>query len=622
LSTRRLNPGNFMVERGETEASGRLDDQINNSNSLLVKYAFTNNREVGDAFNVGGLVDPSARGSSFLRDQGLTVGFTSIVSPTMVNNTSVQISRRAQVLRSTDQSGPGIDIAGVVEFGRPFSGNSSRTEGHYQALNSTSILHRHHLFKFGVDLDHIRESAIVGDGFGAYYIFPRVSDFLTGTPNEYLQSFGNASTQFGATRYAGFFEDHWSISRRLTLDAGLRYDFEQLPASIRENLTSIAPRFGIAFSPSDKWVMRAGLGIFFDRYLLAAVDRAAEWNGVGAFQQIAHGSLAGQILAAAHGGTPQTPTPGIARSIFTSSSNLATPYSEIANLSIERQLAANLTISTTSLLSRGVKLPRTVNVNLSRPVVLNEVNASSLGFSTVLPQELGHPVFGPNRLNPAYENVYQWQNEASSTYHAVSIAVNRRLANEIEFSGNYTLSKVLDDASDFTEQPQNPYDLHSERAVSANDQRHRFVFSGIFDLPFGDEDEGGQPGGSFSKLFGNIEAAPILTIGSGRPVDPLVGFDANHSSAFPLSSRPLDFARNTLRTSNQVQLDLRLLKYFKVGEHGKLDLVAESFNVLNHTNVLGLNQAFGPLTIPIPTFSRANKAALARQLQFSIDFEF
>jgi len=65
-----------------------------------------------------------------------------------------------------------------------------------------------------------------------------------------------------------------------------------------------------------------------------------------------------------------------------------------------------------------------------------------------------------------------------------------------------------------------------------------------------------------------------------------------------------------------------LLKYFKIGEHGKLDLVGESFNLFNHPNVIGLNPYFGPKATPIPTFGHSNKAGLARQFQFSIDVEF
>ena len=231
-------------------------------------------------------------------------------------------------------------------------------------------------------------------------------------------------------------------------------------------------------------------------------------------------------------------------------------------------------------------------------------------------------MFPPGRLSPQFDDIYQWENHASSVYDGLSLSLNRRLSNEIEFSGSYTLSKAIDNASDFNQQPENPYLLPAERALSSNDQKHRFVFSGTFDLPFGDEDEGKKPSGTISRLFGNIEAAPILIVGSGRPINPLTGFDANTSGAFPLSSRPLGFGRNSLFSSTQVQVDLRVLKFFKVGEHGKLDFVVESFNLLNHTNVVALNQFYGPGSSPIPAFATANKAGIPRQLQFSIDFEF
>jgi hypothetical protein len=231
-------------------------------------------------------------------------------------------------------------------------------------------------------------------------------------------------------------------------------------------------------------------------------------------------------------------------------------------------------------------------------------------------------VFPPARLSPQFDAIYQWENHASSVYDGLSLSLNRRLSNEIEFSGSYTLSKAIDDASDFNEQPNNPYLLPAERALSANDQRHRFVFSGTFDLPFGDEDEGQKPSRAIAQMFGNIEMAPILTIGSGRPIDPLTGFDANRSGAIPLSPRPLGFGRNSLRTGTQAELDLRVLKFFKVGEHGKVDFVVESFNLLNHTNAVALNQFYGVESLPISLFATPNKASIPRQLQFSIDFEF
>jgi hypothetical protein len=77
-----------------------------------------------------------------------------------------------------------------------------------------------------------------------------------------------------------------------------------------------------------------------------------------------------------------------------------------------------------------------------------------------------------------------------------------------------------------------------------------------------------------------------------------------------------------LGTGTQAQLDLRVLKFFKVGEHGKLDFVVESFNPLNRTNVAARNQFYGVDSSPIPAFATPNKADIPRQLQFSIDFEF
>jgi outer membrane receptor protein involved in Fe transport len=460
------------------------------------------------------------------------------------------------------------------------------------------------------------------DGFGAVYIFPTLDSFLTGQPDEYRQAFGNPKTNFAAPKYSGFFQDHWTLSKRLTIDAGVRYDFEYLPEHLHRSTKDFAPRIGLAFSPSSNWALRAGFGIFYDRYLLAAVNRALQRNGKGAFEQVAYGQKAQQIFQSQLGGGSIAPIPFIRPSIFTADPDLKTSRSAIASAGVERLLTNNLTASATFLFARGVGLSRTRNVNLLPPVPLTPANAASLGITNPFPQQLGRLVFSPARLSPNYDNIYQWENRSSSVYDGLSLSLTQRLSNEMEFSGSYTFSKAIDDASDFNEQPDNPYLPRFERASSANDQRHRFVFSGTFDLPFGDEDEDKQSSDTIAKLFGNVEVAPILTIGSGRPINPLTGFDANRSGAFPLSGRPIGLARNSLHTSTQAELDLRVLKFFKIGERGKLDFVVESFNLLNHTNVVALNEFYGANKIPLPSFSVPNKAATPRQLQFSIDFEF
>jgi outer membrane receptor protein involved in Fe transport len=622
IATRSINPGLFRVARAETEVSGRLDHRIGEKHTLLLKYAFTNNREAGDAFNTGGIVDPSSRGSSFVEDQGVIGSLTSILSNNAINSVRFQVSTRRAVLRTTDQIGPEISIAGLIDFGRPYDGNGRRRENHYELSDVASTSKGRHLASFGGDLDWIGERVTAYDGFAAGYIFPTLDSFLNGQPDQYRQAFGNAKTNFRTPKYSGFIQDHWTVATGFTIDAGIRYDFEHLPTQFNENTNDFAPRLGLAFSPSPNWVLRAGFGIFFDRYLLAAVNRALQKNGIQAFEQVAYGQAAAQIFQSELGGSSVAPVPSIRPSIFTADPNLQNSRSAIVSAGVERLLTSNLTASATFLFARGVGLSRTRNVNLSPPVRLTPNNAASLGIPTPFPQQLGRLVFSAARLSPQFDNIYQWENHASSVYKGLSLALNRRLTNEIEFSGSYTLSKTIDDASDFNEQPENPYLLPAERALSANDQRHRFVFSGTFDLPFGDEDEGKKPSGAIAKLFGNIELAPILSIGSGRPINPLSGFDANRSGAVPLSSRPLGFGRNSLLTTTQLQLDLRMLKFFKVGEHGKLDFVVESFNLLNHTNVVALNQFFGAESSPLPVFATSNKAGIPRQLQFSVDFEF
>lgn len=622
VATRSINPALFRVARAETEFSGRLDNQVGSKHSLLLKYALTNNREAGDAFNTGGLVDPSGRGDSFVEDQGLTGSFTSVLSNNALNSVRFQASTRRAVLRSTDQTGPEISVASLVDFGRPYDGNDKRRENHYELIDVASAASGRHLINFGADLDWIHENVAAYDGFGAVYTFPTLDAFLNGQPDQYRQAFGNPSTHFATPRYSGFIQDHWTLANHFTLDAGIRYDFEHLPGQFKQDKNDFAPRIGIAYGPSPNWALRAGFGIFFDRYLLAAVNRALEKNGVRAFEQVADGQAATQVFQSELGGAAGTPIPSIRPSIFTADPDLQTSRSEIATAGVERLITRNLTASATFLFARGERLSRTRNVNLQPPILLTPGNASSLGIPNPFPQQLGRLVFAPARLSSQFDNIHQWENHASSVYKGLSLSMNRRLANEIEFSGSYTISKAIDDASDFDEQPENPYLIPAERALSSNDQRHRFVLSGTFDLPFGDEEEGKKPSGIVAKVFGNIEAAPILIIGSGRPINPLTGFDANRSAAFPLSSRPLGVGRNSLVTPVQVQFDLRVLKFFKIGEHGKLDFVAESFNVLNHTNVVSLNQFYGPGSSPISVFATPNKAGIPRQLQFSIDFEF
>jgi hypothetical protein len=360
--------------------------------------------------------------------------------------------------------------------------------------------------------------------------------------------------------------------------------------------------------------------------VLANLARAIEKNGLQGFEQVADGRTATGLFAITQGRPLFTPVSGIAPSVFRPDGNMATPYSQQASAGAEYLVAKSLTLRADYLFAGGVKLPRTVNVNLLAPTVLTLANASTLGAPNPTPQQIGREVFSSGRRDIRFNDIYQLQDSAASTYNGVSLTLNRRMNEELEFSASYTLSKTFDNASDYDEQPKNPSNLHAENAVSRQHQQQRLVFNALWDLPIGDEEnkaaKSQENAGWLTKTFSHIEVAPILTLESGRPVNPLTGLDSNQSHAFPLSSRPLTFGRNSLKTPALATMDLRALKYFPFGGVKRLDVVAESFNLFNRANVSQINPVYGSDLTSIRGFGQPIAGTGARQLQFSLDYEF
>jgi hypothetical protein len=567
----------------------------------MLRYAFTNNREAGDAFNTAGWTDPSARGSSFTRDSAVVGALTTVFAPNSVGDLRFQIADRHAVLRTNDAIGPGVTIAGLAQFGRPYDGNGNRSETHRQVTYTYSRSTGHHLWKTGAVINQVHESASMSDDFGGTYVFADLADFAAGHPNEFRQAFGTVGMDFGVTNVGAFITDRWSVARKLTVDLGLRYDLEHLPSAFHQDTGNFSPRLGLAYHAAPSWVFRAGYGLFFDRYVLASLNPVIQKDGIGGFEQVLFGATAAALFPSMGGGALLAPLPGVPPSVYRADRKLATPYSQQTSVAAEHLLAHDLTASASYLFVRGVRLSRTRNTNL-------------------LPSG---PTFGTGYADPHFADIYQLEDSANSTYQGVSFVLNRRMSEELEFSANYTLSKTYDDASDFNEQPQNPFDLKSERAVSLQHQQQRLTFNALWELPIGEE-EPSKPARHdwLTTVFGHIEVAPILTIESGRPVNPLTGIDSNGSHAFPLSTRPQGFGRNSLRTPMLANLDFRVLKYFPFGKTARLDLVGEAFNLLNHANVAQINPIFGTGASPLPTFLQPITGAGARRIQFSLDFEF
>lgn len=626
LSTRQITTNFFPISRAETEAAGKLNHRLTKNNSLMLRYAFTNNWEASDAFNTSGLEEASARGSSFIADNTLSGSLTTVLGATAFGDLRFQAATRHAVLRTNDMTGPEIDIAGIVDFGRPYAGPSQRRENHYQAGYTFTANKGKHRWETGVEINRVHLNSSADDGFGGVYLFNTVQDFLAANPDQFRQAFGNPAANFTVTNFGAFVQNRWWVAPWFTIDLGVRYDLERLPGAFNQDSDNFSPRIGLAWSLANYWVLRAGYGVFFDRYVLANLSQAIDKNGTQAFEQVADGNAAANLFLAAQGGPLISPATGIAPSFFRADPRMATPYSQQASAGVEYEFAIYFSVRADYMFVRGTKLARTLNVNLLPPVALTLANAASLGVPDPTAQQIGREVFSPGRLNGQFDGVYQLSNSATSTYNGVSFTLDRKMNDELAFSASYTLSKTFDDASDFDEQPQNPYSLAAERALSRQNQLQRFVFNALWELPIGDEED--KPAnqkenpGWLTRTFRHIEVAPIFTAGSGQPVNPLTGLDSNLSHAFPLSSRPLGSGRDSLHNPFTANMDFRVLKYFPFGESRHLDVVAEFFNLFNHPNVLQINPVFGSGVSPISGFGAPIEGLGARQVQFSLDFEF
>ena len=617
----RVRQGFFPTTYQETELSGRID-RDSTANGLMLRYSLTNNRTVNDAFGTDDLTDVSGRGSAFYDDNSINGSWVHTFSPRWLNQLTYEVAQRRADLGTVSKVGPGIAVPGVARIGTPFTGNSRRYETHVDLAESVARQHGTHFAQAGIAAIHVGLRASDREGFEGLYVFPTIADLAAGNPSTYIQSFGDPLTNFTETRWSAWAQDHWTPVRHLAFDYGIRYDYNRIPG-LRQHVLNLSPRFGFAWSPRKKLVVRGGAGIFYDRYLLSTINGIEEFNGTRAEQQIADGAQAAAFYRS--GSWFTAPHAGIAPSIWRAQSNLANPYAETASLGIEREFPAQWTVSAEYRFVHGVRMGRTINANLAPPVVLTAANAPGLGFQNPTAQQIGRPVFPLQRLNPAWDAINEFQAEAGSSYNGATLKVNRQFTEEFEMMAGYTWSKTLDDASYDTEQPQDPYALGEERALSLDDQRQRLVMSGLWvvgpDLDDPEDLAKAAKPNTFQKIVYGLEFAPILEADSGFRDNPVTGADSNGEHVYPFAARPFGYGRNSLRTPAQLHFDLRILRMVPIWR-GHLDIVAESFNLLNRQNVDRIDPAFGSDLAAAPRFETPIHEADARKVQFSLDFEY
>jgi len=263
-----------------------------------------------------------------------------------------------------------------------------------------------------------------------------------------------------------------------------------------------------------------------------------------------------------------------------------------------------------------------------------------------------------------FNSVDAQTSEGNSWYNAMTVNVSKRFSKGFELLSSYTWSHSIDDSTDLqsTLEPQDSRFPFMERANSDNDQRHRWVTSAVFQT--GTSKSGDS---AFRKFIGDFTLSPLVELASGRPYNIITDVDTRLSLA-PGQARPsvvtvpgttTDFikgvtfgpanlcldnsgkpftilvpgitppagcdgnvSRNPFVLPKFVQWDMRLSKRLPLGEHVKVDLIADAFNLFNHTNVSGVNQVCDPGSIPgVPGKCAAGQPTAsydARQFQFAL----
>jgi hypothetical protein len=276
---------------------------------------------------------------------------------------------------------------------------------------------------------------------------------------------------------------------------------------------------------------------------------------------------------------------------------------------------------------RGVKLVRSQNINLAPPVVLTVDNAVSLLGTTTKPnaQQLGRLYYGTNsRLTPDFTNIQMVSSSASSTYHGMQLSLQKRFSNGFQMRANYTLSKAIDDTSDFTQalQPSNPYNARAERALSIEHQKHRFTMTGVWELPY---KRTSQSSSAARWMLGDWVLSTHWVFRSGTPENATVGSDVN-GDANSSTDRPFNGAyemgRNTFSGAESEVIDVRISKRVPIRERMSLQILGEAFNVQNRVNYNGFNNTWGTGVTPNASFGKFSGANDPRQIQLGLKFAF
>jgi hypothetical protein len=649
--------------------AGRVDHTFSSKTSIFGRYTFNNAKvQVPDNLQL-------FRSSTASRNQYLTMQLTRVFNANLLNSVRFSYNRSTnstnpEPLREIDPAlsfFPGqplgqISITGLFSMGPSRFGPSFNELNLFQVGDDLSWIVGRHSLKVGFDHREIYLPTSRPQSPWGFYQFNSLANFLRATPTSVELALPGSEVirRWRQSMTAAYIQDDFHLSRRLTINAGLRYERTSVPrevdgleANVRNPLTdttstvgqlyknpsnlNFAPRLGLAWDPlgDGKTSVRAAFGVYFDQLWTDFYANAA--NRTPPFYTL--GSVRNPVFPNASSVT-SNPNFVLGRQdtlIFEPSN----PYSLHTNVSVQREMIKNGVVTVAYVRQRGLHEVRLIDLNQAIPII----------------QADGRKFFPVNSTvrNPNFSGIRHKTTDGQSSYNALQATFEYRRSKYLAFQTSYTWSKAIDDGSIVTTQggdndlPQDPDSRAGERGLSNYDLRHYFVGYLTTELPhFGGPrwlTSGWQfnaistlaAGNPFSVVVGFDRARARFQAGTspqrpdlvtGRSNNPILGGPSQYfdplAFALPEAGFYGNLGRNTLIGPGLMALDLAVNKTFVLREGMKLQFRTEIFNAPNHPNFSIPSQR----TVFSST-GRVGSAGLitstrtsARQLQFGLKFIF
>lgn len=566
----------------------------NNGNNGLAKidYHLNDRNTISGLYFIGGstqfesdqaVLNPAWVSEARTRSQVFGVDWTWTPSPSWVNQAKFAYTRQRQFITTADSTvnpttyGINTGVTNPRDFGLPviivggfypLGGNPGwpslqNPALNYQFADSVSFTHGNHVFKFGGEM---RRASInnIKDRYGkgrvrfgktpAFAGATALEDLLAGTPRDGRIAVGNTQRMVHFWSYAGFLQDDWRISPRLTANLGIRYELntvmkeahnllgnfdpnvgleqvgQQISSPYNGDHNNWAPRIGLAWDVTGrgKTVVRAGGGVVyeippFNTFIGYFGVNNASTPGISVIPTGAVGVQpgGGTIIAGAVD-TPLTPANLSPGPVFTVSNldcsntpcsilgtkrNLRTPYVSSWNLNIQQALTDNLSLQVGYVGNHGTKLYSVYDINQVNQSLDDGSEQFGRPFTHNCPAPVGAGTGGP--CFPFLAFVNQLGNGYESNYNGLQATLTERTKHGLSFIVGYTWSHALDQVSANRDpQPQNSLNPAAEYGNSDLNIPQRLTFSLTYDIP-------GRKG--FAQMMEGWQVNSIVTLQSGQP---------------------------------------------------------------------------------------------------------